>query len=184
METRGDTPKVWADTSDLAGLFEQPGPFLTVQLATEAAIDNASQRNQLRWRDQRERLAGEGVDEAILALIDPLVEDAHLSGQTLFAVATAKRLLHVSHWPDLPVREFARVGPLPSIGPLVELRQSRPAHVVVAADRVGADVWGATPEGSAVEGPTDAEAARTTKAPAGRWPRPRSQTRPENPYQH
>src|SRR3954464_3804477 len=151
METRGDTPRVWANTSDLAGLFEQSGPFLTVQLATEAAIDNPSQRNQLRWRDQREKLAADGVDEAALAHIDPLVEDAHLSGQTLFAVATPKRLLHVSHGPDLPVREFTRVGPLPSIGPLVELRQSRPSHVVVVADRVGADVWGVTTEGSVVE---------------------------------
>src|SRR5581483_8041534 len=104
MEARGDTPRVWADTSDLAALFERRGPYLTVLLATEASIDNASQRNQLRWRDRREQLVAENVDEAALAFIDPLIEDAHQHGQTLFTIATPFELLHVSHWPDLPAR--------------------------------------------------------------------------------
>ena len=41
MEARGTTPRVWADNGDLEDLVGANGPFVTVQLATDAEIDNA-----------------------------------------------------------------------------------------------------------------------------------------------
>jgi hypothetical protein len=77
MEARGDTPRVWMEAPDLAELVQRPGPFLTVQLATEASIENAAQRNQLRWRARREELASSETPEDVLGAVDPLVADAH-----------------------------------------------------------------------------------------------------------
>ena len=53
-----------------------PGPFLTVHLTTEASVEQASSRNEKRWRACRSDLAAEGAPEEVLALVDPLIADA------------------------------------------------------------------------------------------------------------
>src|SRR3954452_14823796 len=113
MESSGTAPAVWIDAPDLRQVVDSPGPFITVVLATEAAIDNAAHRNTLRWAAARQDLLDQGAPEAALAAIDDLVPDAHHEGQTLVVLADAGGVRHVSHWPELPRRELARWAPLP-----------------------------------------------------------------------
>src|SRR3954468_8738435 len=86
METSGVTPGTWITAPDLADLALDDGPFATVQLAIDSDVENASQRNQLRWKGARDALAEQGTPESALAAIDELVPDAHLEGRTLIAV--------------------------------------------------------------------------------------------------
>ena len=113
MEHTGVTPNVAVSAADLAEVLVGPGPFLTVYLTTEASVDNAAQRSELRWKTLRTGLAHDGVPEEALAAVDPLVLDAHLRGECLAVVATPAGPRHVAHEPDPPVRDLGRWAPLP-----------------------------------------------------------------------
>jgi hypothetical protein len=188
METSGITPKVGIDASavpDVARLFEASGPFVTVYLTTEPDIDNAAQRSLLRWKGLRRELIDGGAPEAALEAIDGVVEDAHTKGGTLVAVANADGLLLTRHEPDPPVRDVARVGPLPSVGPLLESLQSRPPHVVVLADRTGADIFAFVADGGESASVAGAEPGdpHLRKTGPGGWSQRRYQNRAENQWQ-
>ena len=170
---------MWVDGSDLSDIALAQGPFLTVVLATEAAVENASQTNQTRWRAQRDQLATDGTAEAALAAIDPLIPDAHLDGNTVVAVANEQGLLHASHWPKLPFREMARWEALPVLAPLIDLRQSLPAHVIVVADRTGADVTAVHQEVGELHRSVDGDLHHARKVSAGGWSQRRYQDRAE-----
>src|SRR5436305_9837363 len=86
MEHSGDTPGNWTNAPDLAGIALGPGPFVTVQMAIDAAVENASQHNLLRWRGVRDELAAAGAPEKVLEEIGELVPEAHHEGQTLIAI--------------------------------------------------------------------------------------------------
>ena len=184
METRGVTPRLWLEAPDLADLLVDPGPFLTLVLATESEIDNAAQRNQLRWRGVREALGDQGADEAALAHVDPLVEDAHVFGQTLLVVASAQGVHHRSHWPRLPFRELARWADLPSLGVVLDRRQEAPPHVLVACDRQGADITAVRYEAGDVELEAGDVDAVGRKVNAGGWSKRRYQERAENSWEN
>ena len=184
MEARGDTPRVWTDPADLAELVARPGPFLTLLLATESAIDQAASRNEQRWSSRRSQLAAEGAPEEVLALVDPLVPDAHLDGETLFVVASTEGVHHASSWPGLPSRELGRWAPLPSLVPLLDLRQSQPPHVVVVADRAGADLSAFGPEQRERTDSVDGATHHARKIAAGGWSQRRYQDRAENIWEH
>jgi hypothetical protein len=141
MDHTGVTPPVALSAPDLVDLVLGPGPFLSVYLTTEAAVENAAHRAEVRWKDVRIGLADQGVDEAVLALLDPLVPDAHLHGECLVAIATPVGLAHVAYEPDPPRRDVARWGPLPILGPLLEWRQSQLPHIVALVDRKGGDLF-------------------------------------------
>jgi hypothetical protein len=182
MDHTGVTPPGALSAPDLADIVLGPGPFLTVYLATEAAIDNAAQRSELGWKDLRKDLEGQGVDDAILAAVDPLVPDAHLEGECLVVIAGSHGLLHVSHQPDLPARDVGRWGPLPMIGPLLEWRQSQVPHVVALVDRKGGDLFafrpGAPDEHTEVKGAEDP----IHKPKVGGWSQKRYQRRAEHTW--
>ena len=180
MDHTGVTPRVALSAPDLVDIVLGEGPFLTVYLATEASIENAAQRSELRWKDLRRELAGQGVDGAILAAVDPLVLDAHLEGECLVVIANRDGLLHVSHQPEPPVRDAGRWGPLPMVGPLLEWRQSQVPHLVALVDRKGADLFVVRSDGpdgyAEVRGGDDP----LHKPKAGGWSQPRYQRRADN----
>ena len=166
----------------LTRLMEAPGPFVTVYLVTEPAVENAAQRSELRWKDLRLTLAEHGAPEAALEAIDPLVPDAHTRGGTLVAVANADGLLLARSEPEPVAADVGRVAALPSVGPLLEWAQSAVPHVIVLADRVGADlvgVGGAGEEVLASVGPSDGHDPRIRKSKPGGWSQRRYQDRAE-----
>jgi hypothetical protein len=184
MEARGVTPRRWPEAADLAGVLAEPGPFLTLVLATEAEVENASQRNRRRWRDGRDELVGAGADDAVLDLVDPLVDDAHHHGRTLVVVANARGVHHRSHWPRLPSRELARWQGLPSLGVVIERRQEAIPHVLVVADRAGADITAVGHDGGAVDVEAGEQEPVGRKVNAGGWSQRRYQERAENTWEH
>src|SRR5690606_27450817 len=78
MRTEEAIPRTAPDLSDLARLVQRPGPFLTVYLGTDPAVENAGPRSEQRWRTCRQDLEEQGAPEDVLATVDPLVAEAHL----------------------------------------------------------------------------------------------------------
>jgi Bacterial archaeo-eukaryotic release factor family 2 len=143
MESSGTTPPGGlspAAVPDVAAVFDGSGPFVSVYLATEAAVEQAAQQSELRWKTLRREMEAAGASSEALAAIDPLVPDAHHEGRTLAVVADSTGLRLVRHEPEPPARDAGWVAPLPRVGPLLEWAQAAIPHLVVLADRVGADI--------------------------------------------
>jgi hypothetical protein len=138
--------------SDLTRLFEQPGPFVTVYLETESAVENAAARLETRWKDVVRDLHEAGVDRTT---IDALTEarGSHDLGGTRVLIAAGGTVQYARSLPEGTDTTLVRVGPLPYLLPLVDWAQTRVPHVVVLTDRQGADVLGYT------EGARPAESA-------------------------
>lgn len=182
MDHTGVTPPVAISAPDLVDIVLGDGPFLTVYLATEASIENAAQRSELRWKDLRRDLAGRGVPDTVLGSVDALVRDAHLEGECLTVIANGRGLLHVSHQPDPPARDVGRWEPLPMIGPLLEWRQSQVRHVVALVDRKGADLFVFRPGRSDEHTEIDGRDDPIHRPKAGGWSQKRYQRRAENTW--
>lgn len=125
---------------DLAGLYEEPGPFVTVYLDTTSGVENAGGLLALRWKSARRRLARAGADEATLAAVAHEADAGHTPGDTRAVIAAGGSVLHVSNRPEPPVKKLARWAARPVLGPLIASRQSRVPHVVVLTDRTGGDI--------------------------------------------
>jgi peptide subunit release factor 1 (eRF1) len=183
MERTGVTPGTWISAPDLADIAIGAGPFVTVQMSIEAAIENASQHNQLRWRGMRDQLAAAGAPDKVLDEIGELIADAHHEGQTLIAVADSGGVQHASHWPEPPVRELARWAPLPSLAPVLEWRQALPPYVTVVTDRTGAEIHGVRPGRPDIELTADGPDGPIRKVQAGGWSHRRYQQRAETTWE-
>lgn len=142
MESAFATGRLGVRPDDLISLLREQGPLLTVYLTTEAAVPNAARLSEQRWKALHEELSASGSDVVAAALdaVEALVDDAHLSGETLAVVVGPAGVLHIEHHPEPPTRDLARWGPLALIGPLIEWRQQSPTHLLVLADRTGADL--------------------------------------------
>lgn len=104
-------------------------------------------------------------------------------------MADTSGLRLVRHEPEPPARDAAWVAPLPRVGPFIEWAQSVVPHLVVLADRTGADIVvftrradstgaGGAPVVSVGEGSGDDPVLR--KNNPGGWSQRRYQTRAEN----
>jgi hypothetical protein len=183
MERSGATPQVTADTSDLVDLVKAVGPFLSLQLTTEADIDNAAQRSEQRWRAMRDEAAAQGAPEDVLASVDAVVPDAHLDGNGLAVVASPAGVLHVEHAPRPPDRDLVRWAALPSLLPILAWRQESPAYVTVLADRAGADLTLHRRDRPDVQREAGGDDDPLHKPSAGGWSQRRYQERAEHTWE-
>lgn len=157
--------------SELLELAERRGPFLSVYLTTEVAVDNAAQLSERRWKSVRRELAHGGAPQRCLAVVDDLVPDAHLEGSALGAVISAtgrpqgarggeSSNTFVDHDAEPLARDIASWSAVPVLTPAIAWRQHEPPYVCAMVDRTGADLLAVSRD----EPPT------ATSAGADRWP--------------
>ncbi|HET9690835.1 MAG TPA: Vms1/Ankzf1 family peptidyl-tRNA hydrolase, partial [Acidimicrobiales bacterium] len=164
MEHTGTIPVGGIADPDLREVALQPGPVASVQMAVDPATEQAAQKDLVRWRAVRERLAGAGAATPALDALEALVPDAHQHGTALLAVAGADGARLVQYAGAAPRRELARWSALADLGPFIERRQVELAHLVVVVEHTGADV--VVDRG---HGPVDIErAAGATSGPVHR----------------
>ena len=128
------------DISFLNALYAVSGPFVSVHLETPHTSEDAPHIRELAWRAQREELAAAGADEKTLAAIDPIFDGEldEAEGHSVFA-AGGRVLLDVP-LDRKPRRTTSAYGPLPHVVPLLAALTGSVPHVVVLADRLGADL--------------------------------------------
>jgi hypothetical protein len=130
--------------SFLRPLFDRPGPWVTIYLDATRASENGDHEVALRWRALREKLTGEGADEATLEAVATAVEQhPYQPGSYGLAVfATAGEVVLLEELPAPPATDEAYSGPLPHAMPLLAQRGEEVPYVRVLADRTGADLEG------------------------------------------
>jgi hypothetical protein len=170
-------------TSDIARLFEAPGPFLSIYLATNGDVDNAAQRVAVRWQTLRGELPEAGVPEKTLEAIDPLVGGSQTAGATLAVIAAADGEIYAGNLPHPPPREWiVRQGSLPYVIPLLAWAQSLVPHVAVLASRAHAELAARVPAEVERTERVEVDLPRSpylTRSAPGGWSQPRYQHRAE-----
>ena len=183
MESAEALPAPIVDTSDLEDLVQRRGPFLSVELLTEGAVERAARRVEQRWRALRADLATTGTPEAVLASVDAVVPGAHQHGDCLAVVATAEGVGLVAHGPAPRGEDLSSWGPVPRLQTVLAWRQAAPPHVVVVADRTGADLfafrYGERDRSERVTGDHDV----IRKVASGGWSQHRYQERAEDSWE-
>jgi peptide subunit release factor 1 (eRF1) len=167
-----------------AELFAAAGPIASVYLDTSHDTENAVHAVALRWRALRDELetAGCPADLDVLgATIERLRGTGH-TGHALFA--TGGRILYGAELHGPPRREIARRAPLPHLMPLVAQVPETVPHVLVVADRIGADVTTVGPSGEQTEESVSGDDYPIRKVAPGGWSQRRFQQRVEETWEH
>jgi Bacterial archaeo-eukaryotic release factor family 2 len=107
----------------------------------------------------------------------------HTAGDTLVAIANLDGIQLLPHLPDAPPRDVARCGMLPDVAPLLAWRQRQLPYVVVATDRLGAELLAVVPTGPDREVRVEGEELHVTRSAPGGWSQRRFQQRAENRWQ-
>jgi hypothetical protein len=133
------TPPPAATVDGLRRLVTGTPPFLSVYLAARPGTETAPDEVAISWRQLRRSLADQGADETQLAAVDAVVE-GHPQAPGLAVVVDGEGD-GFHRWLPEEVPEMGQVGPLPTLGPLVDAWGRLLPHVIVVADRTGADLY-------------------------------------------
>jgi hypothetical protein len=169
--------------TDLVFLYRAAAPFVTVYLDTSGTVADAPPPVRRRWKSLRRELAATGAPEAALAAIDPLIDAADPTGDTLAVIANRDGVLLAAHLPDAPTRDLGRCGMLPAVVPLLAWKQRQFPYVVVATDRLGAELLAVVPAGPDQAIRVQGEELHVTRSAPGGWSQRRFQQRAENRWQ-
>ena len=124
----------------LSHLYAVKGPYATVYLETSGAAEDAARRLDLQWRALRDELGQAGADDATVEAIAGAIRLGEGTGDGQVLVAAGGALLLDRHLPRAPRRELAHWGVAPHVMPLVAALADVVPHIVVVADRTGANI--------------------------------------------
>jgi hypothetical protein len=157
------------DATVLSKLYGIDGPFTTLYLDSTSETEDAAEQYEIRWKNVLRDLEQLGVDEATREALSA-ARGEHGMGNTRVLVASHGTVHLATSLPQPPARQEVVVSPLPQLLPLVDALSLQVPHVVVLADRKGADVYAYT------AGPDPVETATVTndrfpsrKVHAGGW---------------
>ena len=148
------------DAGTLAKLYAIDGPFVTLYLATPSDVEDAAARLEVRWKNVTRELADAGVDAATIDALSA-ARGPHDRGNTRVLVAAHGRVHLAISLPQPPPQEIVTTGQLPRLVPLLDAMTLQVPHLVVLADRTGADLLAYT------AGPDPVEAEQVQP---NRWP--------------
>lgn len=164
------------------------GPFASLTLPIENEAEDATTRMQIRWGNARRELAEAGAAEELLDRIETAVTGAareRATGIHVVAPADGPMLVQLTH--DDDVDERVRMGAVPSLLPVLRARDEEIPHLLVIADREGADIWVRDARGDATGTEPDAAVEGDTehihRGHPGGWSQRRFQQRAENTWE-
>jgi hypothetical protein len=178
---------VLAGEEHIASLYEFTGPFVTVYLDATRSTETGQHEVDVRWRDVSEDLEKRGADGKTLnALADGIAADDGTPGpHGLVLVGTEGRLVFADRMHNRPAQSKGSLAALPHLMPYLAQRATDVPHVVVVADRTGADILlvraGGETRQEKVEGHAEWPIHRTSSAA---WNERHFQLRVENNWEH
>lgn len=133
-------------TGVLQHVYESTGPFATAYVDTSADVENAPKTVELRWRDLRERLQGQGADEATLEAIGDHVRwhRAQNGPRGQIIVGADGEVVLSEELPEppanLPAEDQAYFGAAPHLLPYLRRRMTPIPFLVADVDRISAEL--------------------------------------------
>jgi hypothetical protein len=178
------------DVSFLEPVFGAAGPYATVCADVTHTTENAATELELRVRAIAGKLAEQGAPEAVVEAVRSRLSEANggegapLRGRALVVAADGTVVLD-QPLVDAPRQEVAEWSPQPDLLPVLRQLPGRVPHIVVVADRVGADISVATLAGRPeIEDEVEGDSFQIRKFPGGGWAHHRYQHNAENKWVH
>jgi hypothetical protein len=157
------------DVGALTKIYGLEGPFTTIYLETRSDSEDAAEQLEIRWKNVLRELANAGVDEPTREALTR-ARGEHGRGDTRVLVATPGTVQLAISLPQPPAQEILTTGNLPVLLPLVDALGLQIPHVIVLADRNGADILAYTLGSTPVESETvDGDRWPVTKTGRGGW---------------
>ncbi len=123
-------------------LVDTPGPFASIYFEDSHDTQDAAAQLDVKWHEIRKELEEQGADGALISRVERAILDVRppvgRSGRGV--VAGAHRVLLNEHLIRAPASTVVRISELPYIVPLLESGVVHPNYLLVAVDRVGADI--------------------------------------------
>ena len=169
---------------DLSDVLAAPGPFVTVHVGAESAVEQAADRYDLAWKAVLQRLEQQGVPAPVREAIAE-AKGSHDEGEARLVVASLPEARVVLAEPvtTRPATDVVDVAPLPDLLALVSDVTSQVPHVVVHADRTGADVVASYDTGEVTKEVTvKGRTLHLRKVAGGGWAHLHYQHRAENQW--
>jgi hypothetical protein len=169
------------DLGFLSHLYAVTGPFATAYLDVSRDTENAQHQIDLRWRAAREDLDRQGAPAHILDAMGEVVGTEPDRGNGQVIVAGQGRVLLDHRLPHAPRRATVSWAPLPHVMPLVAQLGHTLPHIVVVADRGGADISAYGDRGALADERTiEGDRFDIRKVKPGDWAHKNYQQRAEN----
>jgi hypothetical protein len=169
---------------DLSDVLAAPGPYVTVLVGAESAVEHAADKYELAWKAMAQKLEQEGVAEPVREAI-VAARGEHSEGEARLVVASVPegRVVLSTPLKHRPGSDSVDVGALPMLLPVLNDVTQQVPHVVVHADRTGADVEAFYDSDSiAGEVTVKGRTLHLKKVPGGGWAHQRYQHRAENQW--
>lgn len=172
-----------SEHADLKTLTGRSDRFVTVTIPTPSNLDHSEDRFGVEWRNARRQLTDVWSDDDLAPLDDAVTGLRHHDGASLVLVAGRGGPVFVEVLDEPVTGTTAHEGPLPRWATVIEARQRVIAHVVVEADRAGADLTafdgGTVLETDSIDGST----VHIHRGHPGGWSQRRFQQRAENTWE-
>jgi hypothetical protein len=179
------------DVSFLEPVLSAPGPYATVCADVTQTTENADTELELRARAVAANLEKQGAPEAVVEAVRGRLlqgNDGGLVGTLrgcVLVVASDGSVVLDQPLADSPRTEIAEWSPYPDLMPLLRQLPGRVPHIVVVADRVGADITvSAVPGRPIEEKEVEGDSFQIRKFPGGGWSQLRYQHNAENKWVH
>lgn len=167
---------------DLRPLAELDGPYLTLLLPAPSAHADAQERFEIEQKNAIKAVSNSWDPDDLVHVEEMLTTMPHDAGAGVLVVRAADGTTLVEFVDD-PLEPSAFVGEFARLAPLIESRQRTISHVVVEADKAGADLTafdgGDVIDTDVVEGDTE----HIHRGHPGGWSQRRFQQRAENTWE-
>lgn len=173
--------------SGLRTLVEREGPFASCYVPLDAETRLNSEALGIEAKNVRRALTSADVpaelaDKVEEAMRQPVPADPPGGGTRV--VITAGDEVVVDDWlPIMVPQAMVHVDPLPRITPMIEATQLAVPHVIVLADRVGAELTAVGPEDDTVTETVEGSTLHIHRGHPGGWSQRRFQQRAENRWE-
>ncbi len=169
---------------DLTRLASAEGPFVTVAMPTPSELDDAEHRLEIRWKNARRELEASRSTADDLAELDALVTTLPHDGGASLVLFRAADGTTLAEFLDEPVREsVVAESVLPRFALVIEGRQRTLPHLVVEADRSGADILAFDGGRALGTEQVDGDTEHIHRGHPGGWSQRRFQQRAENTWE-
>jgi hypothetical protein len=173
MQIPAPNPAIW---------FNAEAPVVSCWLPALNATEDPANRLRLEWRNAQDQI--QGAPAPALAAIDDLLgsERAHQAQSSLLLFADATGAIAGVQLSDQPDSSRAWLDTLPRLGPALHAEQQMVPHLVVVADRAGADIE-VVDNGEAESETVDGDTLHIQRSHPGGWSQRRFQQRAENTWE-